>query len=384
MKRIREVFLPASMIIAIDASSAEKPQRTGVEEYAFQLIEYFKKMKLGEGSCFVFYSRSSPSFLAKEGDGRRLLRWPFKRFWMQGRVTWELWRRPPDVFFVPAQALPFFVRRKIKVVTTIHDIGFLCRSDLYSKSEVRRQEWAVRRAIKRADTIFTPSEFTKSELIERCRVPLNKIVVIPLAADKFFVQRGREEVEPILDKYRLGYKNYFLFIGRIEAKKNVAALIPAFEEFKKQMGAGDPVCLVFAGPPGFCFEEVKKQYEQSSFKEMISLLGFLPREDLPGLVAGALALVAPNWYEGFGLPPLEAAACGTPVIASDISVHREVMDEVALFVRPEAPEQWAAALVRAVREPALLSELSTRGLARAKNFSWEETARKTFEYLWRP
>lgn len=359
------------MIVAIDSSSAEKPQRTGVEEYAFQLVENFKRQTLEEGDRLVLFSPAT-------------LKWPFKKGWMQLRLTWELLRRPPNLFFVPAQALPFFIRRKIKVVTTIHDLGFLCRSDLYPQSEVRRQEWAVRRAVKRADIIFTPSQFTKSELVKRYRLPLNKVMVIPLAADKIFVQQGREEIEPTLDKYRLGYKNYFLFVGRVEAKKNAAALIPAFEEFKKQMGAGDPMRLVFIGPPGFRFEEARELYEQSPCKEAISLLGFLPRQDLPALVAGALALVAPSWYEGFGLPLLEAAACGTPVIASDISAHREVMEGAALFVRPEAPEQWAAALMRLAREPGLLSELSTRGLERTKNFSWEETARKTFEYLWRP
>lgn len=357
------------MIIAIDASSAEKLQRTGVEEYAFQLIENFKSQTNGEENRSILFSRET-------------LKWPIKRFWLQFRVTWELLRRPPEVFFVPGQGLPFFISKKIKVATTIHDVGFRRRPDLYQSSETRRQNAAARRAVKRADIIFTPSEFTKRELIEFFHAKAEKIIVTPLAADKIFVQQGREAVEPVLDKYRLGYKNYFLFVGRVEAKKNPAMLVSAFEDFKKGMGFGDPLRLVFAGLPGWRFEEIKTAVNASSHKDFISLLGFVPREDLPALMGGALALVAPSWYEGFGLPLLEAAATGTPVVASDIPAHREVMDKAVMLAPPNAPEQWAAALTRVAREPEVVADLSAKGLERAKNFSWEAAAKKTWEALW--
>jgi len=357
------------MIIAIDASSAEKSQRTGVEEYAWQLIEGFKELSLlGSEAQLCLYNREQ-------------LRWPFKRFWLQLRVTWELLRRPPEVFFVPAQSLPFFVSKKIKVATTIHDVGFRRRSDLYQPSEVRRQNAATRRAVKRADIIFVPSEFTKKELVELFHARQEKIIVTPLAADKMFVQQEKAAIEPILNKYRLGYKNYFLFVGRVEAKKNPMALIPAFNEFKKNMGFGDPMRLVFAGSAGWRSGEAKKAAAVSSYKDFISWLNFVPREDLPALVAGARALVAPSWYEGFGLTLIEAAACGTPVIASDISAHHEVMGDAALFVPPMAAEQWAMAFTRTAREAVLMSDLSVKGLERVKQFSWVSTIKKTWDSL---
>jgi alpha-1,3-rhamnosyl/mannosyltransferase len=301
---------------------------------------------------------------------------------MQLRVTWELWRRPPQVFFVPAQGLPFFISKRIKAATTIHDVAFCRRPDLYRSAEVRRQKAATRRAVKRAEVIFTPSEFTKRELIELFRAKPGQVVVTPLAADKIFVQRRREELEPILDKYRLGYKNYFLFVGRLEAKKNPTVLVSAFDDLKSRLGFGDPLRLVFAGQPGWRSAEVKSLVSRSPHKDSIVLLGFVPPTDLPALIGGALALVAPSWYEGFGLPLLEAAACGTPVIASDIPAHREVMGEAAIFVPPEVPEAWAAALLHVARQPELLAELSAKGLERSKSFSWSATAEKTRKVLW--
>jgi len=357
------------MVIAIDSSSAEKPQRTGVEEYAFQLIESFKKQSLGEGNSLVLFSPTK-------------LNWFFKKGWMQFRVTWELFRRPPAVFFVPGQGLPFFISKKIKVATTIHDVGFCSRPDLYRSSEVGRQKSATRRAVKRADIIFVPSDFTKKQLVQFFHAKPEKIKVIPLAADKIFIQQNKEAIEPILNKYRLGYKNYFLFVGRIEAKKNPIVLIPAFNEFKKNMGFGDPMRLVFAGPASWRSLEAKKAAAESPYKNFISWIDFVPREDLPGLMSGARALVAPSWYEGFGLTPLEAAASGTPTIVSDIPAHHEVMDNTAVFVLPMASEDWSTALTRAAREPMVMSELSTKALERVKQFSWETTTKNTWEELW--
>jgi len=355
--------------IAIDTSSAEKKERTGVEEYSFQIIERLKELAVVGDNQLALFSRTT-------------LKWPFKRFWLQGRVTWELFRRPPKVFFVPAQALPFFISKKIKVVTTIHDVGFSRRPDLYPPAEVRRQNSATKRAVRRADLIFTPSEFTKQELISLFRARAEKIFVTPLAADTTrFKIRTKEEVEAVLEKYRLSYKNYFLFVSRIDAKKNPLLIVKAFEEVKNKMGFGDPLRLVFAGPPGYRFEEVRQAIKISSAKDFITGLGYVPPEDLPFLMSGALALVSPSHYEGFGLPLLEAAASGTPVVAANIPAYKEVMSEAARLVAVDQPETWPAAMLELAKDTNLAVDFSTKGLEQAKKFSWSKTADQTWGAL---
>jgi alpha-1,3-rhamnosyl/mannosyltransferase len=192
---------------------------------------------------------------------------------------------------------------------------------------------------------------------------------------------SHEEIDPVLQKYRLGFKNYFLFVSRVEIKKNPEILISAFGELKKKMGFGDPLRLVFAGRPGFGFEKIKKVFENSSAKEFISFLGYIPSEDLPAFVSGSLALLVPSWYEGFGIPALEAASCGTPVIASDIPPAREVLGGAAIFVSPKDTESWEQAMERIAKDSNFVSELSQKGLERAKNFSWEATVEKTIKAL---
>ncbi|MFH1253760.1 MAG: glycosyltransferase family 1 protein [Candidatus Uhrbacteria bacterium] len=373
-------------IIAIDASSAQKTQRTGVEEYSFQIIEGLKKMVGAEVKLILYFQNSLPALFVfhQEGVTGLVLNWPFKRFWQQLRVTWELWRRPPDIYFVPGQALPFFIAKKIKVATTIHDVGFARRPDLYPAAEVRRQRAATKRAVKRANVIFTPSEFTKNELINLFHARPEKVVVTPLAADvERFKPLSRETVEVVLNKYRLGYKNYLLFVGRVDRKKNPGVLLPAFEDLKKNMGQGDPLRLVFAGPAGHGFTELKVAAEKSTFKSFISFLDFVSTEDLSALINGAMVLLSPSWYEGFNLPLLEAAACGTPLIISDIQVHHEVVGQAAVFVPPNEPEKWLQVLTKAIREPALMAQLAESGLPLVKNFSWGKTAEMTFEALWK-
>jgi glycosyltransferase involved in cell wall biosynthesis len=367
-------------IIAVDASSTEKAQPTGVEEYSCQIIEGLKKYLEAGQKLVLYYQKKLPAFFAfhQENIEGKVLNWPFNRFWMQLRITWELLRRPPDLFFVPGQVLPFFISKKIKVATTIHDIGFARRPDLYPNSEIRRQTMATKRAVKRADIIFTPSEFTKKELMDIFHARSEQVVVTSLAVDREKYQlQSRELVMGVLNKYRLSYKNYLLFVGRIGCKKNPEVLIKAFETLKKNMGQGDPLCLVLAGPSDFRFAEIKKNIDQSLYKKFIFALGFVERTDLPQLMAGAKIFVSPSWYEGFNLPLLEAAACETPLIISDIPVNREVMDSAALFVPPDEPEKWATTLINAIHNPDQLSQLSKQGLYRVENFSWEQTAQQT-------
>ena len=144
---------------------------------------------------------------------------------------------------------------------------------------------------------------------------------------------------------------------------------------------GDPFELVFVGEPGYGYGEMKKYFELSPHKTQIRQLGYVPDEEVAPLMSQAIAYLFPSWYEGFGIPNLEAMAAGTVLITSDIPAHREVVSDAGLLVPPEEPEACAQALVRIVYDVTRRTELSAKGAQRVKQFSWERTAQQTWEVL---
>ncbi|MBI5793579.1 glycosyltransferase family 4 protein, partial [Candidatus Uhrbacteria bacterium] len=310
---------------AIDASSANKQKRTGVENYARELIQALKNHPLKENERVILYSptaldaglRALPT-----GWTSQILRWPLTRGWMAGRVSWEMLRRRPSVLFVPGQALPRFAG---VALTTIHDVAFARRPDLYDPAVARRLRRVTKRAVKKATRILTPSEATKQDFINLYHVAPDRLVVTPEALDtKVFHHYSPEDARATLQKFRLG-ANFFLTVGRLEKKKNLTTLIRAFELFKSRRGMGDPFELLLVGEPGFGYDEIKKYVDRSPYKESIRLLGYLPDEEVAPLMSAATAYLFPSWYEGFGIPNLEAMAARTVLVASDIRAHQEVV-----------------------------------------------------------
>ncbi len=381
------------VVYGIDASSANKEERTGVENYARHLLQAMKPRALKGDSQEAEHALKanervllySPSVLADVLDAPvsnwqpTVLGWPLNRGWMSGRVSLEMLLHSPDLLFVPSQALPRFTPKH--TVTTIHDIGFVRRPDLYEPKVRRKLIKATKRAIKKAERLICPSEFTKQELVGFYKVPPEEIFVTPLAADtSVYKKLTPQEVQPILQRHRIG-TNYFLFVGRLEKKKNVTTLVRAFELFKQDRGLGDPFELVMVGGAGYGADELNQYLKHSKVRDHIKLLGYRSDEEVVALMNNATAFVFPSWYEGFGLPNLEAMACGTPLITSDIPPHREVCGDAAMFVSPKEPEAWAHAMKKITHDGTMRDELSRKGNERVKEFSWERTAQQTWEVL---
>ena len=366
----------------IDAESANKEERTGVENYARHLIQAMKQHPLQEGERVLLYAPTIlDDVLGEKPDGwsSQVLAWPLSRGWMKLRMGWEMLRRAPDVLFVPSQGLPGVVPKR--VVTMIHDVGFARAPQLYDPSIRRRLKKVHKRAIKKATRLLVPSEATKQELMSLFKVPAEKIVVTPEAPDKqIYKKMERSEMQSILQKHRLG-TNFFLCVGRLEQKKNIVTLIKAFETFKSTRGHGDPFELVLVGTPGFGYAWIKKHIDLSVYKEQIKVLGYRSDEEVAVLMNACTAFVFPTWYEGFGIPNLEAMACGAPLITSDIDPHREICGDAALFVSPKEPQSWARTMAQIAREGSLRDELSQKGLKHVEAFDWSKTAAQTLEVL---
>lgn len=349
------------MIFGIDAWSANAPVKTGVEWYAHHVIEHMKARPLLAGEEVFLYSPKPLEGmleLCPEHWHPKVLRWPVLRGWMPVRMSSELLRRAPDVLFVPSQALPSFAKRS---VTTVHDLGPLRFSKLYDAATRRRVMAATRRAVKTADKIFCVSKFTAQELKHFFHVSDDRIVIAANAADTSVYRRlAPEIVESVLRKYRLG-KHFFAVLGRNAPNKNIALAVRAFQTFKSTRGVGDPFELVLVGPDGFAAENVRT-------------LGYLPSDETAAILNAATALLSPSLYEGFGVPNLEAMACGAPVIASDIPAYREVCADAAWFVDPNDPNAWVHAMHELAGNAVLCEEYRQKGFARTAAYSWDATA----------
>lgn len=351
--------------------------RTGVERYVSALLNAMMQESLAPGDRVLLYVAKMPDVALSLPTGWewRVLSTPLPG-WTHTRLSLEMFRHPPDVLFVPAHEVPLYVDKKTRVVTTVHDVAFRLFPQAYDRLAVQRQEFAIRHALRHAAQLITVSATTKRDLVELFGVAPERITAIPLAIEA--TERVAEETKrEVLTRYGLANKKYFYLIGRLEEKKNVAMLVRAFADFRRQHG-GD-VELVLAGKYGY--GEMRIRRAISASPEGIHVLGFVPDADAAVLMQGALALCFPSLYEGFGLPILEAFAAGVPVLASDIPSSREVADSAALFVAADDMVGFASAMGRLAGDDALRQELIARGSTRREDFSWSKAAQATWQVL---
>lgn len=375
----------ATMIIGIDASRANKIYKTGTEWYSYHLIQELKKITDPTDQVILYSPEALTGGLEVLPTNwkSKVLSWPPERLWTQIRLSWEMLFNPPDLLFVSAHVIPSICPKK--VVTTCHDVGFLRLPNLYSRIELAYHRFALRRAFRSAQKIIAVSEFTKKELIELAGADSRRIAVVHNGYDKnrYRPVEDKRAVEKILKKYNLE-KPYILYIGRLELKKNTPGLVQAFGilQHSSRFMAHDPqLKLVLIGQPGFGFEKVTRAVIENNLHNEVIMPGWIDEADLPYLLAGAKIFVFPSFYEGFGIPILEAMACGTPVVASGIPALREVAGEAAYFVDPGEPEEIASGVARVLADNSLREEFKIRGLAQVKKFSWEKCARETWQIL---
>lgn len=372
------------MLIGIEASRANKPIKTGVEWYAWHLIQELKRLAPEDEHSWILYTNQALS------GGLEALpshwyevraRWPFRFGWTQFRLSWEMMRRPTDVFFLPGSTMPRVTPQK--TVVTLHDVGFHQLPQLYKRRQVHIHEAAVREAKRRAARIITVSEFTGRELVEVYGIDPARIAITPLGVDHATYRRidDATAIQERLTRLQI-VRPFFVAIGRLEAKKNIPMLIRAFSIFKQRRGVGDPHQLVLVGVPGFGYDAIRRAIAESPARASIRELGYVAESDVPHVLNAAIALVHPSLYEGFGLPPVQAMACGCPVLSSTAASLPEVIGpDAALFFAPDRVEELATSMERLVSESGLAEQLRAAGVQRAAGYTWEQTARATLPVL---
>lgn len=287
-----------------------------------------------------------------------------------------------DVVFCPVNVVPLLCRSRR--VLTIHDLAFLKFGDKHAASKRNYLTVMTRLSARRADAIITDAECTKQDVIELLGVSADKITVIPLAAGAQYTdlrdtEQGRAEIEALRAKYSLP-ERFFLYVGTLEPRKNIPALLRGYAEFLKQAG-NDAPSLVIAGPNGWLYDEIFALTATLNLGNRVIFPGFVPRNEMVQWYCAALGFVYLSLFEGFGFPPLEAMACGTPVIVNDASSLPEVVGDAGLRVRAENPQEVAEALSRLASSPEFCERLRQSGKQQAARFSWQRTAEQTLDVI---
>ncbi|HEX8844139.1 MAG TPA: glycosyltransferase family 1 protein [Pyrinomonadaceae bacterium] len=288
----------------------------------------------------------------------------------------ELRRRPVDLLHVQYTAPPL---PPCPIVATIHDLSFEHLPRTFKRRSRAQLRLTVRRTARAAAHILVPSEHTRRDIIETYGVERERVSVTPLAAPAHFrVVEDEREVERVRARYKLG-KDYVLTVGSIQPRKNLARLINAYSALRRARPQAKLPQLALVGKRAWLYDETLSAIEEQGIKDLTVLTGYVSEGDLPALYTGALAFVYPSYFEGFGLPPLEAMQCGAPVIAGNRTSLPEVVGDAGLLIDPFDERSLAQTIARVIDCAELRAELRARGLERARHFSWHRTARLTLK-----
>lgn len=272
--------------------------------------------------------------------------------------------------------VPPFV--KGKTVVTIHDMAFRVFPETIRKKTMFFLKTVIKRSICRADHIVTVSEFSKQEIMRFYEVPEEKISVVPNGVDfeRFHPEKDTESIEKVKSKYDI-CGDYFLYLGTLEPRKNLVRLILAYAEVLETNK--EFPCLVLAGGKGWMYDEIFQKVEELNLQNRVLFPGYVADEDVATLMSSAVAFCFPSLYEGFGMPVIEAMACGTPVLTSVNSSLKEIAEGAAVLVDETSVEEIKEGLLNLWWREDLRIELATKGVERAKDYSWEKAGNKLME-----
>jgi alpha-1,3-rhamnosyl/mannosyltransferase len=260
-------------------------------------------------------------------------------------------------------------------VITVHDLSWIRHPEAHPKERVRAMNRYFPAGLARANGILTDSIFVKKELITLFGVPAEKIKVIPLGVESLFRPLSADQTQTVLQRFGLIHGHYFLAVGTLEPRKNLPVALDAYARLPSTLRQHFP--LVLAGMKGWHSTSLEHRIDTLSRAGEIRLPGYLPRTDLAQLIAGATALVFPSIYEGFGLPPLEAMACGVPVISSNAAAMPEVIGETGILLDPQDVDGMTQAMLWLANTPSDRSRLGGQAQERSKYFSWQACVEKT-------
>lgn len=362
-----------SLHIAIDASRTTVARVTGTEHYAIALIRALIALNehpSHQHQLTLYFRDSPPDGLFSPSPYVQARVIPFKRAWTHLRFAAALWRARPDVTFVPAHTLPFVFPGR--AVVTVHDLGYKVFPEAHPPRELRYLDLTTRYSAQRAQVILADSQATADDLTRYYHTPPEKIRVVYPGVTIAPV-RNNVIIERIRQKYRLPSR-YFLFIGTLQPRKNIARIVQAFQRYRQQ--SNDDIGLVLAGGKGWLYDPAWTEGVDG-----VQLIGYVDEADKSALYGGAVALVFPSLYEGFGFPVIESMLCGTPVIASKTSSLPELVGTAGALVDPLDVDAITTAMQYLANDSKAYLDLQVTGYAQAAKFTWEAAAESAMAAL---
>ena len=367
------------MIIGIDASRAATGQRTGTEAYALHLIRALIPLAAGRGHTLRLYFNAAPApglFPAAPHVVPTVI--PLRRMWTHARLGHELRRRPPDVFFTPAHVIPVGIR--CPAVATVHDLGYERFPAAHPRRQLAYLRWSTRHNARVAWRVIADSQATAGDLTALYATDPARIAVVYPGANAD-LRRVTDPATITAATAKYGIRPpYLLYLGTLQPRKNLVRLVEAFAASNLH---NDDYTLVLAGRAGWLAEPLLAAVRAlpAAVQARVLLPGYVDEADKAALLSGAMALLFPSLYEGFGFPVLEAMACGLPVISANTSSLPEVAGDAALLVDPLDTAVLGEAMRRLVADETLRGELIARGYANLARFNWPTAAAQTLHVL---
>lgn len=359
------------MLIGVDGNEANVEKKVGVSVYTYSLLKYFKKKSSSELK-FKIYLKNRPKDLPVESAYYKYEIVPGNFLWSQIFLPWKLYQEKikPNVFFSPAHYIPRFC--PVPAVVTIHDLSYIFYPEDFLKKDLYQLKSWTKYSLKKAEKVIAVSKTTKKDIIKQYYLPDEKIDVIYNGYEKKPVQKS--------DIFRLKIedKPYILYVGTIQPRKNIDILITAFSKFKQLYPEFQ---LIIAGKKGWMFEGIFEKVADLGLENEVFFTDFITDNQLVFLYKNAFCLVLPSFYEGFGIPLLEAMNFSCPVISSFASSLPEIGGDAALYFDPKNSYDLVEKLKILKEDKKLVKELVEKGKKRVKDFSWEKCADQTLEVI---
>lgn len=366
------------MLIGIDASRAVAARRTGVEGYAFQLIQHLLPLAGARGHTLRLYvnlpNGAPHPFALSQPHHVVYLPWP--RLWTHLRLAVALHRRPPSLFFTPAHVIPFSYRGVS--VATVHDLGYHHFPEAHPRAQRLYLRWSTQHNARRARLTLVDSEATRADLIRFYAIPPAAIRVVYPGVDPQLTRPAATDIKAALARYGMP-RPYLLYLGTLQPRKNLARLVQAFARSAEAHAHH----LVLAGRSGWLAQTMMDAIQTlpQAVQARIHLPGFVAEQDKAAILSGATALLYPSLYEGFGFPVLEAQRCGVPVLCANSSSLPEVAGQAALLVDPQDEDALTDGITRLATDAALRHRLVALGYTNVTRFDWATAAAATLSVL---